>query len=80
MTAMPSKKVPTTDRNRYHELGQTMVTRGSENGLTLRLEHRGRRMTDPELQKPAHNDRCILYCGILDDCGSRIHPTPKHRF
>ena len=33
-----------------------MATRGSENGLTSLLEHRGGRTTDPELQKPAYNN------------------------
>ena len=81
MPAMPAKnelaeQVPKIDGNRYYVRGQTRVTRGSKNGLTPPLEHRGRRTTDPELQKSAHNHRCILYCGILENCGSRIHPNP----
>ena len=55
-----------------------MATRGLENGLTSLLERQGGWTTDCELQKPAHNNRCIVYCGILEDCGSRIHTTLEH--
>ena len=52
----------------------------AENGLTSLLERRGGRTTNPELQKPPFNNRYIVYCGILEDCGSRIHETPEHHF
>ena len=54
-----------------------MAARGSENGLISLLEHRDGRATDPELQKPAHSNRTIVYCGILEDCGRHIYTTPE---
>ena len=56
-----------------------MATHGSKKGLTFLLEHRGGKMTDTELQKPAHNPHIVL-CGILEDCGSRNQTTPEHHF
>ena len=44
--------------------------------LSIGVEKR----TDPDLQIPANNDRCTLYCGILEKCERRFHPNLKHHF
>ena len=70
----------TIDSNPHHESGEALATRGTENGLSNLLDHRGGRKKDPELQKTTYNYRYVVQSGILEDCRGCLHTTPEHHF